>query len=281
MFKLYFMTISLRCQWAAVAFFALFMASCGAHQEPKPTETEASAPASATALDKTRKIIRNADIELAVVSVEDEVNKVQEFVNTLQGHVHHYELKNTPTEYHEIPTHTDSLTIQQTYHPEAFLQIQIPSQAADTFIHHMLHQQAIIENFRFDEQDITESLADQQDQVTQSNDRYHENISKAKLQSLHYKSRYLWFDMRMKGPAFLQTHVVALPLKSDGPLWIRCKMATQFGWQWSTKFIIALIYFWPLWISFAVITWLWKGKKYQRLRLIGKGLSQKAKLPSV
>lgn len=274
------MTISLRCQWAAVAFFALFMASCGAQQEPKSTETEASAPASVAALDKTRKIIRNADIELAVVSVEDEVNKVQQFVNALQGHVHHYELKNTTTDYHEIPTHTDSLTIQQTYHPEAFLQIQIPVHAADTFIHHMLHQQAIIENFRFDEQDITESLADQQDQVTPSNDSYNETLSKARLQSLQYKSRYLWFDMRMKGQSFLQTHVVALPQKADGPLWVRCKMATQFGWQWGSKVIIALIYLWPLWISLVIIIWLWKGKKYQRLRFIGKGLSQKTKLPS-
>lgn len=264
-------------QWTALALFAFFLASCGARQE-KATSTdstsEMTAPSSAPLED--RSVIRNADLELKVASVEQEVSNIQQLSNHLLGHVHHYEIKNIPTDVHEIVTHIDSVTLQQIYQPEAMLQVQIPAKAADTFIQTMLDRHVVIEQFLYDEKDITPELDDQEVTSTMSSDAVQNAYAKNVVKNLAYKSRYLWFNIHMKGDAVYTYAIQPRPHATDGAIGVRAKIALQSGWSWCMKAIVALLYLWPLWCFIAVLKWLLQGKKYKSLFHRAWGKSQEA-----
>lgn len=260
-------------QWTALALFALSLASCGARQE-KATSTDSTSemtvPSSAPLED--RSVIRNADLELKVASVEQEVSNIQQLSNHLLGHIHHYEIKNIPTDVHEIDTHTDSITLQQTFQPKAMLQVQIPAKAADTFIQTMLDRHVVIEQFLYDENDIASELDDEEVTATMSNDAVQKAYAKNVVKNLAYKSRYLWFNIHMKGDAFYTYAIQPRPHATDGAIWVRVKIALQSGWASCMKAIVALLYLWPLWCFIALMRWLLQGKKYKSLfhRALGK-----------
>ncbi|MBL7766254.1 MAG: hypothetical protein JNJ58_09190 [Chitinophagaceae bacterium] len=226
-----------------------------------PTESISSESESDTA----RTVIKTADIALSVDRVEDQILSLQQTVSALKGHVIHYELHNQTESEKEVEHSLDSSYVIRSIHPNGFVKVKVPVESADTFIQYILHQDGRIENFLLDEEDVTEDLREKKELVqvddvagtaapkkqTLARDAYQTDRRetrihrKADYSKLAYRTKYLWFDIRLEGKKYTDKEMIATAKEAQRPFYVGAVNALGKGWEVFSLFIIGLLHLWP------------------------------------
>jgi len=186
----------------------------------------------------------------------------------MQGHVFHYELQNEKQLQQEVQQSQDSLLQITSIQPGAMMKIRVPAQYGDTFIASVLKMNGRIENFLFDENDVTEIITEKKELMltdarlstekkTTTKDRHPEieaptNESfirrKADYAKMNYQSKNLWFDIRLKGKKYTIQQISARTPDLQIPFTVRAATAFQNGWYGLSLLITTLLNLWPLFV---------------------------------
>lgn len=267
--------------WATlVAAGVLILGACK-NQATRESSFEESSPgvgtASSTKNASSRQVIKTAALELQVENVHEEVAQLQQLIQSLNGHVYHYEMKSNREFLNEQEVSLDSTRHTYRLQPIAELKVRIPAKQGDTFIHAMLKNNAAIEHLLLDENDITDQLVlnetlnasnstlnkdPDEDQLQMQNQMAQRKVDN---QSLQYKSAYLWFDIQLQGRAQNISHLLATKHVHHTPIGIRLFHALQGGWQILATLVSACLYIWPIWIVGVILGFLWR-KSYFKFR---------------
>lgn len=224
-----------------------------------------------------RQVIKTASLDLQVENVHEEVTQLQQLIQSLHGHVYHYEMKSNREFIHEQEVSLDSTRYTYRLQPIAELKVRIPARQADTFIHAMLKNNAAIEHLLLDENDITDQLV-LNETLNASNSTFTKDPDvdqlqlqnqlaqrKADHQSLQYKSAYLWFDIQLQGRPQNISHLLATTHRNYTSIGIRLFHALEGGWQILATLFTACLYIWPLWIVGVILGFIWR-KNYFKIR---------------
>ncbi len=235
---------------------------------PNPAPAEAAAPMDSAMNSESRNVIKTADIILEVDKVETAVQSYQQLVNSLHGHVFHLELKNEKYRQQEIQHSLDSNVVVSEIHPSGMMKIRVPVQHGDSFISAILKMDGQIESFMFDENDVTEDLTEKKElmmsdagmtgQKQSARNIAESDFAKESRESfirrkkeflkMNYQTNNLWFDVRLNGKTYSNTHRVARAETIRVPFYVRATRSFQNGWYGLSAFVTALLNLWPLFL---------------------------------
>lgn len=236
---------------------------------------EASAP-SAEALPDTslagpRTVVKTAELSLEVDRLEPAIQNLRAMLQPLGGHIYHYEMEQSELSRSENACHPDSVRQLRTFSPTALLKVKVPAQRADSFIGAVLHMDGRVQRFYSDEEDITEDLGEKRELMlsgvnrtgnrTEAESRQEEFIHrKADFARSAYRSRFLWFDVRMQGKP--QTRVDILPAVQTyhTPFTVKAREALLAGWYGLASGLALLLRIWPLWLLLLAILGFSRGR---------------------
>jgi hypothetical protein len=267
--------------WAMLLAAGIFMLGSCKNKAANESSFKESSPgvgaATVTKNAPSRQVIKTAALELQVENVHEEVAQLQQLIQSLNGHVYHYEMKSNREFINEHEVSLDSTRYTYRLQPIAELKVRIPASHGDTFIHAMLKNNAAIEHLLLDENDITDQLVLNEtlnesnstltkdpdvDQLQIQNQLAHRKVNN---QSLQYKSAYLWFDIQLQGRAQNISHLLATTHEYHTPIGIRLFHALDGGWQILANLVSACLYIWPIWIVGVILGFIWR-KNYFKLR---------------
>jgi len=139
---------------------SIFVSSCD--QGISSYQGDAASPldneASTTLNEQERKIIKTAEITLAVNELEPSIFKLKSFLKPIDGYVYNYEIQNNSYELDQYQKSPDSMVSVEKITPEGHLAVRVPIQSADTFINYVLNGDARITSLRITDDDITETF---------------------------------------------------------------------------------------------------------------------------
>ena len=261
----------------------LFFFACKQANTDYATTTEASSPATESInfesnADSARTVIKTADIKLNVKNIEQEIQSFQDKVNTLNGHVFHYEINNNRTLENEFQQSMDSA--YQIYKVETvgYMKVKVPVSQTDDFVKYVLSKNGVIEHFSLDEQDVTEDLQEKKELVnmdvntttkkqTIASNEYDKNTKEEKIKlktdfkKLAYKTNFLWFDIAMNGNTFMDKEIVASSKNYRTPFYVSALKALDNGWYLFSQLLVGLLHLWPfILLTVLVLIVIKKGK---------------------
>lgn len=287
----------------ALLIAALLFASCGDNR-PLNFKEQANGEATASLPDTNnaaeRIIIKTADITLDVDQVESSVQQFQELVNHMQGHVFHYELQNEKQLQQEVQQSQDSLLQITSIQPGAMMKIRVPAQNGEPFIAAVLKMNGRIENFLFDENDVTELITEKKELMltdarlsaekkTTTKDRLQQieaptNESfirrKADYAKMNYQSKNLWFDIRLKGKKYTIQQISARTPDLQIPFTVRAATALQNGWYGLSLLITTLLNLWPLFVIAMLLLLLIRKFPFSAFKIFKDNAGSQHRLPN-
>jgi hypothetical protein len=256
---------------AAFLGVSFFLISCGDNRPlnvQKQLSGESAASLPDTSSDAERVVIKTADITMDVDQVEHSVQQFQDLVNRMNGHVFHYELQNEKQLQQEVQQSHDSLLQITSIHPGALMKLRVPAQYGEPFISAVLRMPGSIETFLFDENDVTEAITEKKELMMtdaglplhkKTRDMIPENEGssetaenfikrKADFTKMNYQSKYLWFDIRLRGKNYTSQQTIASSPVLHVPFSVRAADALQTGWYGLSSLITLLLNLWPVYI---------------------------------
>ncbi len=274
--------------FTALVLCAVLYVSCSEMKSPR-SETTATTEASSlpdTATGDDRVIIKTADISMDVNSVEESVQAFQELVNAMHGHVYHYEIQNEKYVRNEVQHTMDSSIVINEIHPQGMMKVKVPVQYGDTFVSAVLKMNGSIVNFLLDENDVTEDITEKKELMLNDAGISHQKhkpgnteedyfdketkesyiARKAAFSKMNYQTKYLWFDISLKGKTYTDKQIIASAETVRTPFYVRATEALNNGWYGFSLFITLLLNLWPFFI-FALLALIiikrFQGSKYK------------------
>jgi len=259
--------------WAACLLLSLLYASsCSTSYAPERSSAEA-APSEAAALPDTvlpadRVVIKTAELSMEVKELEPAVHAFQELLQPMGGKIYHYELEKQLLSSTETDYKLDSTLQVRSISPTGQLKIRVPVQYGDSFIAAVLLMDASVSRFYFDEQDITEDITEQKELMlsetgkgkrTSSKDRVASDDQetyiqrKADFSKMAYRTKHLWFDVRLNGQTYTERTMLPAMRSVRSPFYVRAFQALQDGWYGFSVFLIALMHGWPFILLAALV----------------------------
>lgn len=256
--------------FTALVLCAVLYVSCSEMKSPA-SETTATTEASVlpdTTTGDDRVIIKTADISMDVNRVEESVQAFQELVNAMHGHVYHYEIQNEKYARNEVQHTMDSSIVINEIHPQGMMKVKVPVQYGDTFVSAVLKMNGSIVNFLLDENDVTEDITEKKELMLNdagiarqkrtpgnTEEDYFDKETKesyiarkAAFSKMNYQTRYLWFDISLKGKTYTDKQIIASAETVHTPFYVRATEALNNGWYGFSLFITLLLNLWPFFI---------------------------------
>ncbi len=255
---------------------SIFVSSCD--QGISSYQGDAASPldneASTTLNEQERKIIKTAEITLAVNELEPSIVKLKSFLKPIDGYVYNYEIQNNSYELDQYQKSLDSMVSVEKITPEGHLAVRVPIQSVDTFINYVLNGDVRITSLRITDDDITEDLWEKKSianvydgskktkQANARNIAYNNNTAidairaKADAAKLDYKTKHLWFDIHLNAkPVYNSTTMVAAKTYRT-PLHIAFVQAIIKGWHICADIILGIVSIWPMLIIIGLVLYI-------------------------
>jgi len=235
-------------------------------------------PAEILPPDSTRMLIKTAELKLRVEDVQQTIIKIQQAVNSMDGHVMHYEINANRAHKQEVAYSLDSSYLVDEIHPEGLMKIRIPVGASDSFIHTMLTIESSIDKLLFDEEDITEELNERRElsmiipHEKKSQDTCTTNLNifaiqrKSEYVKGKYLTQFLWFDISLQGNSYIEKKKTAGDHQIHDSIFVNLIRAFETGWFAFAVFFTTVISAWPFLIILMIILIGLKRKWLHRLR---------------
>ncbi len=237
-----------------------------------------------TAMEADRVIIKTAEISMDVNNVEKSIQDFQQMLQTVNGHVYHYEIKNDKQYQTEVQQSFDSNMVINQVYPTGYLKVKVPVAFADSFISNVINMNGKISDFMFDENDVTEDITEKKELMiadvqargkgnkpTNVEERYYDKETKesyikrkAEFSKVNFKTKNLWFDIRLKGTSYIDKQFVASSKSYRTPFYIRAIQSLDNGWYAFSLFISGVLQLWPF-LFLAALIFLTIKKKWHKL----------------
>jgi hypothetical protein len=239
---------------------------------------EASGPAAEalpdTSLAGPRTVVKTAELSLEVDRLEPAIQDVRALLQPLGGHIFHYEMEQSELSRSENACHPDSVRQVRTFSPSALLKVKVPAERADSFIGAVLQMDGMVQRFYSDEEDITEDLGEKRDLMLSGiPGRKTGNRTEAETGQLQefihrkadfarsaYRSRFLWFDVRMQARPLTRVDILPAAKPYHTPFAVNAREALLDGWYGLASGVALLLRIWPLWLLLLAILWFNRGR---------------------
>ena len=255
-----------------LAFIAcgLLVSSCS--QKYDETSSSGGSPTEILPPDSSRMVIKTAELKLNVVNVTEKIKEIQQAVNSMNGHVIHYEITSNRAYKQEVAYSLDSAFVVDEIHPEGLIKIRIPTTASDTFIQAMLSMESGVDKLLFDEEDITEDLNERRElAMTVPIKNKTKRLSPTKINVFaierkteylkgKYRTQYVWFDIYLQGNSYLEKKKIASNHQMHPPIFINLVSALETGWYAFATFFTGLLTAWPFLLVLILLLILFKRK---------------------
>lgn len=221
--------------------FASILLFNACSQTSKETATDSSESFLTNEQDASRKIKKTSSAEIKVDSLAETLDTLGTSIQNLGGHIFHYEINSNKTNEERFSKTLDSTCVIEMYQPSAMLKVKVPSEKANSFISQLMRLDAQIENFQYDEEDLTttENLIVAKTTVEKQN--------KANQTSeLNHQTKYLWMDINIKANQYQKTTIKANDVSISEPFYMGITKSLQSGWFYLSKLLIAVLNLWPL-----------------------------------
>lgn len=223
------------------------------------SEATSSESAPTNYVDPNAATIKTAEIDIQVQHVDATVQDIQHTVNKLGGTLTHLEINSNRSFQQETPYSKDSAYQYYTIQPEGKLKVKIPIAKADSFIHNMLSLHATIDKMMFNEEDINETMlqreyAEQEVSVADTKS----GSTNATYLHLKNKSKFLWFDVTLRGLASTTKTAVANSESVRKPVYLSALHAVESGWYSFAGFIVLLLNIWPFALAGLLLWWMYR-----------------------
>lgn len=225
------------------------------------SDATSSESAATKYVDPNAATIKTAEIDIQVQNVDATVQDIQHTVNRLGGSLTHLEINSNRSFQQETPYSKDSAYQYYTVQPEGKLKVKIPIAKADSFIHNMLSLHATIDKMMFNEEDINETMLQQEyaNQNVSVSDNKSSNTNATYLH-LKNKSRFLWFDVTLRGLASTTKTAVANSESIRKPIYLSALHAVESGWYSFAGFIVLLLNIWPFALAGVLLWWMYRSR---------------------
>ncbi len=273
-------------QKSLIAFIAtaILFSACNQYdkQSSNPHAATSAIEVATELTDRNRAIIKTAELTLQVDNVPEKIKEIQLVVNSMNGHVMHYEMNSNKHFQKEVEYNLDSSYVINEINPEGVMKIKIPSPQADTFIQAMLSMHVDIDKLMFDENDVTEDLHEKKELV-QTNASVKRNAAQLKQQvyadeqpeltiqrkaqcaKLKYQTNFLWFDIYLNGHSYIEKNKTVSAKNIHIPFYVSVCNALESGWYAFSLFLVALMNIWPFILVAALLIIAYKRKWFKRV----------------
>ncbi len=265
--------------WSTVIL--LFISCDDQYNGAAVTTSDASTPASEESIqsDTARITIKTAELKLKVDDVSKKMKDIQQTVNSMNGHVMHYEVNANRRYQQELAVSLDSTMVIHEISPEGFMKVKVPVAQSDTFIHTMLSMKADIDKLLVDEEDVTEDLQQKKEfaqpfpilpktkptrlkEVMYADQKNAAQIMlKADYAKLNYRTRYLWFDIYLQGDSFLEKKSIATVKEMHEPFYVDACHAISGGWHTFSGFLVSVLHLWPFILILGLIVIVYRRRR--------------------
>lgn len=273
---------------ALLLLSAVFIFSCSNQSATDVMTTEAAVTEAAalpdTALASGRVVVKSAELALDVKQVEPTMQQFQQMLQPLGGKIYHYELDKQILSSNETEHSLDSTLQVREVSPTGQIKIRVPVQYGDSFIATVLKMDASVTRFYFDEQDITEDITEQKELMlsdagaakkpgahakakAQREDRESYIQRKADFSRMAYRTKNLWFDVRLNGQTYTEHRLLASAQTIRSPFYVRASHALQDGWYGFSVFLSLLLQVWPFILLAALLLVLLRRRKVPKAEL--------------
>lgn len=242
----------------------LSWSACSEMENEAPVQVTQSSAPETVLTDSDRISIKTAEIQLQVRDVPQSIAFWQEAVKKLGGSTTHYEVHANKSGGEVVSCSLDSNVQWYTLYPSALLKLKIPVACTDSFIHLLMKDGYTIDDFVYDEEDVTEKVKEEQlragvqvsgyakarSLVQQSWLEEHtlEQIHrKAEYEKLVHRTSYLWFNLHLHGEPRTQAIYSAIPPSARTPWGVALIQSLTDGWYLLSGILNGLIRIWPLW----------------------------------
>ncbi|MBP6455383.1 MAG: DUF4349 domain-containing protein [Chitinophagaceae bacterium] len=261
-----------------IASIIFLFSSCESNQftndEAIATSEEANSNSSSTETDTTRQIIKTAQLKFNVKNLEESVKEISTSVQEVNGHISNYNIENYVNTEKQIQQSRDSAVLVKEIIPSGAMKIRVPKENAEVFISKMLALKGRIENFSFDETDVTEdkektmalnklynantvdskkSLKNKRYNIELSKEAIEEKISLAKM---NHQINHLWFDVSIKANAFTVKENIAFSKETRVPFFVELENSLSGGLRLFEKILFGILHIWPLFLIIGGIVFL-------------------------
>jgi hypothetical protein len=266
---------------------SLYFLSCSNASNYQATEASSSTEAASlpdTAMQPDRIIIKTADITMDVNNVEQSIQDFQYMLQAVNGHIYHYEIHNEKQNQTEVQHSFDSNLVATTIAPIGYLKVKVPVGYADSFISQVISMNGQINDFMFDENDVTESITEKKELMLSDagevshakknaslEKQYYDKETresfiarKADFSKLAFQTKNLWFDIHLKGSSYVDKTYTASTENYRTPFYVRATQALNNGWYGFSIFLTLILQMWPFIIVAFVVYWAFKKKWFHR-----------------
>ena len=192
----------------------------------------------------------------------------------VNGHISNYNIENYVNTEKQIQQSRDSAVLVKEIIPSGAMKIRVPKENAEVFISKMLALKGRIENFSFDETDVTEdkektmalnklynantvdskkSLKNKRYNIELSKEAIEEKISLAKM---NHQINHLWFDVSIKANAFTVKENIAFSKETRVPFFVELENSLSGGLRLFEKILFGILHIWPLFLIIGGIVFL-------------------------